>query len=221
MRRAGQFKRPTLCGTAGAAGDRRCVLVVSGRPAWHCGTANHWMSRPCWWPGRIPDGRDGGKLFPIGPIRPATEVAVRAASIGDHFDCHAVNFNHQVPAAQPMWMRMARRLLRNPAWAEDAGSATVLAAPERLASFASRSPLRTWLVGILRHEAFDQTGCHTPAQQWAVADDEPPATLHAAQWPGRCRSRRPAGGNLRSPVRRRWWWSSCPAATSPRTARRP
>jgi RNA polymerase sigma-70 factor (ECF subfamily) len=53
-------------------------------------------------------------------------------------------------------MRYARLQLRNDAWAEDAVSETLLAAVAKPQSFANRSQLRTWLVGILKHKIVDQ-----------------------------------------------------------------
>lgn len=52
-------------------------------------------------------------------------------------------------------LRFARLQLRNDAWAEDAVSETLLAALSRPQSFAQRSQLKTWLVGILKHKVVD------------------------------------------------------------------
>ena len=52
-------------------------------------------------------------------------------------------------------LRFARLQLRNDAWAEDAVSETLLAALTKPQSFASRSQLKTWLVGILKHKVID------------------------------------------------------------------
>ena len=52
-------------------------------------------------------------------------------------------------------MRFARLQLRNDAWAEDAVSETMLAALSKPQSFANRSQLKTWLVGILKHKVVD------------------------------------------------------------------
>lgn len=52
-------------------------------------------------------------------------------------------------------LRFARLQLRNDAWAEDAVSETLLAALSKPQSFASRSQLKTWLVGILKHKVID------------------------------------------------------------------
>ena len=83
----------------------------------------------------------------------------------------AGNFEAQILAAQPMLNRMARRLLRNPAWAEDAVSETVVAALERPGNFAGRSQLRTWLIGILKNKTSDQIRRHTREAQWIAADE--------------------------------------------------
>jgi RNA polymerase sigma-70 factor (TIGR02943 family) len=52
-------------------------------------------------------------------------------------------------------LRFARLQLRNEAWAEDAVSETFLAALAKPQSFANRSQLKTWLVGILKHKVID------------------------------------------------------------------
>ena len=52
-------------------------------------------------------------------------------------------------------LRYARLQLRNDAWAEDAVSETLLAALTKPQSFANRSQLKTWLVGILKHKVID------------------------------------------------------------------
>lgn len=52
-------------------------------------------------------------------------------------------------------LRFARLQLRNDAWAEDAVSETLLAALAKPQSFANRSQLKTWLVGILKHKVVD------------------------------------------------------------------
>src|SRR6187455_3225200 len=52
-------------------------------------------------------------------------------------------------------MRFARLQLRNDTWAEDAVSETLLAALSKPQSFGSRSQLKTWLVGILKHKVID------------------------------------------------------------------
>ena len=56
---------------------------------------------------------------------------------------------------RPYLLRFARLQLRNDAWAEDAVSETLLAALAKPQSFAQRSQLRTWLVGILKHKVVD------------------------------------------------------------------
>ncbi|MBC7604721.1 MAG: sigma-70 family RNA polymerase sigma factor [Ramlibacter sp.] len=52
-------------------------------------------------------------------------------------------------------LRFARLQLRNDTWAEDAVSETMLAALSKPQSFANRSQLKTWLVGILKHKVID------------------------------------------------------------------
>jgi RNA polymerase sigma-70 factor (ECF subfamily) len=66
------------------------------------------------------------------------------------------DFGRQLESQRLTLLRYARLQLRNDAWAEDAVSETLLAALERPQSFAGRSQLSTWLVGILKHKVIDQ-----------------------------------------------------------------
>lgn len=69
-------------------------------------------------------------------------------------------FAEQLEALRPQLMRYARLQTRQEAWAEDAVSETLLAALEKPGSFAGRSQLKTWLVGILKHKLVDQVRKH-------------------------------------------------------------
>lgn len=53
-------------------------------------------------------------------------------------------------------LRAARVRLRNSDWAEDAVSATMLAALERRPAFDEPARVRAWLFGVLRHKVVDQ-----------------------------------------------------------------
>jgi RNA polymerase sigma-70 factor (ECF subfamily) len=64
-------------------------------------------------------------------------------------------FEIQLAGHRDYLMRFARLQLRNETWAEDAVSETVLAALSKPQSFANRSQLKTWLVGILKHKIID------------------------------------------------------------------
>lgn len=66
------------------------------------------------------------------------------------------DFHRQIETLRPVLLKYARLQLRNPAWAEDAVSDTVLAAIEKPQSFAGASQLKTWLIGILKHKLVDQ-----------------------------------------------------------------
>lgn len=66
------------------------------------------------------------------------------------------DFCRQIEALRPTLLKYARLQLRNPAWAEDAVSETLLAALEKPQSFAGTSQLKTWLIGILKHKLIDQ-----------------------------------------------------------------
>ena len=62
-------------------------------------------------------------------------------------------------------LRVARARLRNRDWAEEAVSATMLAALERPPAFAEPARVRAWLFGTLRHKVVDQlrTGLAMPS----------------------------------------------------------
>src|SRR5258708_20629264 len=56
---------------------------------------------------------------------------------------------------RPVLLRFARLQLRNQAQAEDAVQETLMAAIQGAESFAGRSSVGTWLVGILKHKIID------------------------------------------------------------------
>jgi RNA polymerase sigma-70 factor (TIGR02943 family) len=66
------------------------------------------------------------------------------------------DYCRQIETLRPVLLKFARLQLRNPAWAEDAVSDTVLAALEKPQAFAGQSQLKTWLIGILKHKLIDQ-----------------------------------------------------------------
>lgn len=65
-------------------------------------------------------------------------------------------FARQIETLRPVLMKYAGLQLRNPAWAEDAVSDTLLAALEKPQAFTGASQLKTWLIGILKHKLIDQ-----------------------------------------------------------------
>lgn len=68
----------------------------------------------------------------------------------------SADFCRQLDTLRPALLKYARLQLRNPAWAEDAVSETMLAALEKPQSFSGASQLKTWLIGILKHKLVDQ-----------------------------------------------------------------
>jgi RNA polymerase sigma-70 factor (TIGR02943 family) len=76
----------------------------------------------------------------------------------------------ELEALRPQLMKFARLQLRNPAWAEDAVSETLLAALEHPQAFAGRSQLKTWLIGILKHKLVDQIRRH--GRELSTSSDE-------------------------------------------------
>jgi RNA polymerase sigma-70 factor (ECF subfamily) len=69
-------------------------------------------------------------------------------------------------------LRYALKQLRNPAWAEDAVSETLLVAIEKPQGFAGGSQLRTWLTGILKHKVIDQIRKHGRELSLTPDDDQ-------------------------------------------------
>jgi RNA polymerase sigma-70 factor (ECF subfamily) len=89
-------------------------------------------------------------------------------------DPQVQDFAREIAALRPMLVKMARKTLRNEAWAEDAVSETVVAALERPEAFGGRAKTRTWLVGILKHKLVDQVRRHTRECQLEAFDDDEP-----------------------------------------------
>ena len=82
-----------------------------------------------------------------------------------------LDFAHSVQALRPQLLRFAQAQLRNPAWAEDAVSETLLAALAKPQAFAGGSQLKTWLVGILKHKLIDQIRRHSREVSATSAED--------------------------------------------------
>ncbi len=78
----------------------------------------------------------------------------------------------QIEATRPTLMRLALLQLRNPTWAEDAVSETLLAAMEGVSRFANQSKLQTWVVGILKNKVLDQLRLHQRECAYSTSDDE-------------------------------------------------
>lgn len=83
------------------------------------------------------------------PVHPYTAVPMTA-------DTALPDYYRQIEALRPALLKYARLQLRNPAWADDAVSDTLLAALEKPQAFAGQSQLKTWLIGILKHKLVDQ-----------------------------------------------------------------
>jgi RNA polymerase sigma-70 factor (ECF subfamily) len=61
----------------------------------------------------------------------------------------------EIEALQPVLIRFATRAVRDPEVAKDLVQDALLAATAQWASFARRSQVRTWVVGILSHKILD------------------------------------------------------------------
>ena len=65
------------------------------------------------------------------------------------------DFAEMLEAIRPNLLRIARLQLRHDDLAEDVVSETIVAAFEMQQTFAGRSQLKTWVVGILKHKIID------------------------------------------------------------------
>lgn len=72
----------------------------------------------------------------------------------------ALTYEQQLVGQRESLLRFAHLQLRNAVWAEDAVSETVLAALAKPQAFQSRSQLKTWLIGILKHKIIDTLRLH-------------------------------------------------------------
>jgi RNA polymerase sigma-70 factor (TIGR02943 family) len=75
---------------------------------------------------------------------------------------------------RPQLLRYAHLQLRNPAWAEDAVSETLIVALEKPQAFEGRAQPKTWLIGILKHKLVDQVRKHARECSLTTWDDETP-----------------------------------------------
>lgn len=79
-------------------------------------------------------------------------------------------------------LRFARSRLHNPALAEDAVSATLLAALEKPQSFATASEAVAWMYGVLRHKLVDQM--RQQARETPAGDRLPDTDTRCGDWVG-------------------------------------
>ncbi|MBK9441568.1 MAG: sigma-70 family RNA polymerase sigma factor [Comamonadaceae bacterium] len=84
----------------------------------------------------------------------------------------ATTFSQQLVEHRDYLMRFAQLQLRNDAWAQDVVSETVLAALAKPQAFESRSQLKTWLIGILKHKVIDSLRQHGREVSTSVSDDD-------------------------------------------------
>lgn len=80
------------------------------------------------------------------------------------------DYPNEVSALQPVLLRIARRHVANPAWAEDAVSETLLAALEQPRPAPPQASLQAWMVSILRHKLVDQIRRNT--RELPLDDDD-------------------------------------------------
>lgn len=90
-------------------------------------------------------------------------------------------FTQHLLQARAWLVRAANARLRNPDWAADAVSETLLAAMEQRPAFDEPQRLRRWLLGVLRHKVVDQMRHEGPDRRVHAGGDtdspahEPPA----------------------------------------------
>lgn len=82
------------------------------------------------------------------------------------------SFEQQLVDCRGDLLRFARLQLRNNAWAEDVVSETLLAALAKPQAFQSRSRLKTWLIGILKHKVIDTLRLHGREISTSPANDD-------------------------------------------------
>jgi RNA polymerase sigma factor (sigma-70 family) len=87
----------------------------------------------------------------------------------------------RIGGLRPILIAYARKKVGNEHWAQDAVSATMLAALERPGTFAGRSQLCSWLVGILKHKLVDEIRLsRRNTQPYDSDSQEHAAALHTA-----------------------------------------
>ncbi len=87
-------------------------------------------------------------------------------------------FCQQLTQMRPALLSTARGRLRNPDWAEDAVSETLLAALQRRPDFVAPGRIRAWLFGILRHKVVDQLRQHLGDEGVLVQSDRTDGDPH-------------------------------------------
>ena len=92
----------------------------------------------------------------------------------------------RMAAHRYLLLRLARRRVRNAAWAEDAVQDTLLAAYAHRHSFRGRSTVRSWLRGILDHKINDRfrEECRYTSADWADSPSE--AQEEQLEWSKSC-----------------------------------
>ena len=133
------------------------------------------------------------------------------------------SFEQQVAELRDYLLKFARLQLRNPAWAEDAVSETVLAALAKPQAFGNRSQLKTWLVGILKHKVVDALRHHSREISGLQADDDAdtdtdPLEIMAFKADGHYMEAPADWGNPEEQMRSRQFFEVLEASASPGTA---
>lgn len=129
-----------------------------------------------------------------------------------------MSIEQQLAEHRTYLLRFARLQLRNDTWAEDVVSETFLAALSKPQSFANRSQLKTWLVGILKHKVIDllrqrarEVSVDALAEEAGHGDDELDALVFTAD--GHFATPPAAWGNPEQDLRSRQFFMVLEACT--------
>jgi len=114
------------------------------------------------------------------------EQGEEAGSADDCVDLSAEFEPKRLASHRTLLLRLARRRVRNEAWAEDAVQETLIAAYTHRKTFRGRSTVRSWLRGILDHKIHDRfrEECRYTNVEWMdspVEDHE-----NQLEWSNRC-----------------------------------
>jgi len=114
------------------------------------------------------------------------EQSEEVGTAGDCVDLSAEFEPKRLASHRTLLLRLARRRVRNEAWAEDAVQETLIAAYTHRKTFRGRSTVRSWLRGILDHKIHDRfrEECRYTNVEWMdspVEDHE-----NQLEWSNRC-----------------------------------
>lgn len=161
--------RRTLVAAEAEANHWRMVMALdlARRPRLDAKSDNSFTQFDALPTSSTPSSQPGAKIGANVLLTGAAERSMRETG-GSHDEPMATEwasvtidrFHRQLAQNRSALLSTARRRLRNPVWAEDAVSETLLAALERRPDFTAPTRVRAWLFGILRHKVVDQLRQH-------------------------------------------------------------